>query len=155
MEARWLSSFYFQMKPSTDGCSTVDEIGWGEVKGGVWQEAFFRLSFSLMLWGENQYFFLLISWFETRTSFFSLVFERRTRISFFPFQATRQKRESRLKQFLQDFSRMQFFACFWNYIVKKSFANLFKIVCLVFESENLIFWDKLEIFFIQSSISRR
>ena len=70
---------------------------------------------------ENNNFFLSVmcSRWEQEFLSFSLVFETRTRTTFFQSQVSRRERESRLRQFPGEFSRMQFLTCFWTDIFKK------------------------------------
>ena len=80
---------------------------------------------------------------------------------FYQSQTSRRERESRLRQFSREFSRITFIPCLMTDIFKKKaviFSKFLKMLCPFFSrnlNKNLIFRDENGNFFSTSRVSRR
>ena len=101
----------------------------------------------------------LISGFETRPRKMSFNLRHRDEIEIYYLQSqtSRRERESRLRQFSREFTRIWFVACAWTDIFQKktfNFLIFLKIIHLLLlrnYNENLVFRDENEKFFLSIS----
>ena len=101
----------------------------------------------------------LISGFETRPRKMSFNLRHRDEIEIYYLQSqtSRRERESRLRQFSREFTRIWFVACAWTDIFQKKtfnfliFLKILHLLLLRNLNENLVFRDENEKFFLSIS----